>query len=197
MSSPPRSRPVPPGVPSKLASDLSSVSLIASSDAKILTPSLWLLCGQISSDSIASVIQAAELFRDQTPRLLIDSIGGDHDGAIGLYSYLATACTDLETCALGKCYSAAVFVLQAGRVRLAYPYASFFTHACSVTEEPLTPARSEAVAAGLRLSETNAASMLHRRTGRRTLRYWRDFFKSDRYFDSREAQSLGLIDHIL
>lgn len=161
-----------------------------------LTHANWLLCTEIDRDTAAEFYKLlAKTASHQHVLLLIDSHGGDPLVAAGLAYTLQRKYPVLETRVVGRAHSAAVDLLIAGTLRTSYPHAEFITHPTR-EEVEVNPHNARKMA---ELVRRQNELILHRYVEQcgKDLKFWREFFKEERFLHAKDAKKLGLIHRIL
>jgi len=157
--------------------------------------STWVLTGEIDNPTVLAMLGAIRTADPDKPVLfLIDSCGGLAHSTLGLIIELRRL-KHLETRSIGFCASAAVHLLQAGKVRTAYPHAAFYMHPLQC-EETVDGASVRSFAEQFRNDTDSWLSVLLKRT-KRGRRFWNAFLTSEHHFPASEALSYGLIDRIV
>jgi ATP-dependent protease ClpP protease subunit len=164
---------------------------------KVLNQSNWALIGPIDEDAAMEMYRAVcATPRTKEPLLLIDSAGGFTGLTCGLIHHIRKKFPLFETRVIGEAMSAAVDLVLAGNVRSAVPTAMFFTHASTANWE-VRPYNADQVAAVMRNHEEWVYKLYRKLTKKKSLKFWRDFFVRDRFFDAQEALDLGVLTHLL
>lgn len=157
---------------------------------------VWHVYGELNSPTIASLYQVAFTANPNAHNvLLIASPGGYLEDTLGLYFHLVSRLTCLETRVVGETCSAAVILLQAGRLRTAVDGCCLMTHGTSVdTSGDVAAAASCAKAANY--AHERALEILAARTGT-PKKTWRRRLRTERYLTTDAARDWNLLDEIL
>jgi len=171
-------------------------------DRRVIT-----LVGSLKEASARSIItgiiksaqEAQEQEKPEPVVLLIDSKGGETNQVFAIMDVKSLWNVSLITIGTGYVYSAGLFLLQIGDIRLATRHASLLLHVGSVKTEEDSPRDLESSLRACRAIDQKVISLLARRTGKRTKQIAIDW-QSDRYFTPRQARGYGprgLIDGIV
>jgi ATP-dependent protease ClpP protease subunit len=164
---------------------------------KVLNQSDWALIGIIDEEAAMEMYRAVcATPKTREPLLLIDSAGGFTGLTCGLIHHIRKKFPTFETRVVGEAMSAAVDLVLAGYTRSAVPTAMFFTHTATANWE-VRPYNADQMAAVLRSQDEWMYKLYRKLTKKKSLKFWRDFFMRDRFFDAKEALDLGILTHLL
>jgi ATP-dependent protease ClpP protease subunit len=156
-------------------------------------PQPLLLIGPINDESGRDIIcDLAQLPGPTSLRLYLSTSGGDLSLAASLLHELRRH--SVEVRCLSEVASAGVLLAQCGRRRIAQPQTEFYTHPETVEGQHTLQGVRSGTDSFLRLC-VHVRAIYAARSGR-TCAFWDDFLSTARYFDSKEAKRLGLIDAI-
>ncbi len=141
---------------------------------------------------------------DKPILLVIDSPGGDSNAADALHTVINLIQAPVIGLVATRACSAGCEILQACRVRLAFPSSALLVHFSSITStEPLTQANADARnvfsqqrRAAQEVQWATEVRTLAKRTGME-LEAARQLLTEDRILPAREALALGLLDGIV
>jgi len=158
--------------------------------------STWLLYGEIDSPTVGHALASIRSAPPDLPLLLlIDSCGGLAHSTLGLMVELRRFAS-LETRAIAFCASAAVHLLQAGKLRTCYPHTCFFTHALQAEETTVDGSTIKTFADQFARDTRSWIDVLVSRSTK-PRRFWSHWFKTEHYFEPSDALKFGLIDKIV
>jgi ATP-dependent Clp protease protease subunit len=163
---------------------------------------------EISKEVIRQIIEINDYDKEQgiediyykadPINLFLTTNGGNVEESLAIYDTIKYSKTPVDIYVLGKCYSAGLVILGAGKHRFAYPNARFMVHELSynasynnlTTHEDYTNEfrENQEQVNKLILSDTNIPSEELK---------WHYEHKKDWFMNAEEALSLGIIDKII
>jgi ATP-dependent Clp protease protease subunit len=161
-------------------------------------PRIIHLSGEVSQELynyVSESIIDLELEKHAPIQIWFNSVGGDTRQAFAMYDLLSTSNCDIIGIVVGVCYSAAPFILQACKTRLATPNAQFMMHVGSMSLSDVHASEVQAVIDSERaeqkeMDELMLARVTNKRKAQRHIR-------TGAYLSAQEAKDLGLIDDII
>lgn len=166
--------------------------------------------GEIKPDMIDRVIGQIidlQLQSSQEIKLIIDSGGGSAHAALKLCDFLEHIITaPVKGVVLGKCHSAATFILLHCNKKVATPHATFLTHSgrlsnVSFTTDDTTEENLELLLKEAKSVKEKVFKMYERKFDKPREEVAKLIARGDQEFDNvihaEEAKDIGLIDEIV
>ncbi len=166
-------------------------------DNRVLT-----LVGDLTESSARSIIRGIiRLARENTDPvvLVIDSTGGETNQVFAILDTAKLCRIRLYTIGTGNVYSAGLFLLQIGHIRLGTRNVELMLHVGSVEMDKDTPYNTEMAVRAFKQRGRKLERLLAQRTGLKAKQI-AEIWQHDRYFTARTARKFGkhgLIDGIV
>ena len=144
------------------------------------------LCGDVDEAMVGRVLTALD---EGVDRIILNSEGGGIYSAFAIFDALSGR--NITIIATGKCMSAAVVVLLAGKHRYATPHCRFLTHPVSISGD--TPSKADENEVSFLGYEV--AEIIHSR-GTIYLPKARSLLAEETYFGSNYAKTIGIIHDV-
>ena len=159
------------------------------------------ITGSTDEETVVNVfkwlVQMAEHGKDKPAALYISSMGGTGEDAMAIYDLICNSGMEVDTHAIGACYSAALIIFLAGKKRYAYPRTDFLYHATGGSVNRNTSAADiQAYADSVQRMDKRFRELMKKKT-KMPKKVIAKAAIQDVFFDAKQALKWGVCDEIL
>ena len=159
------------------------------------------ISGSIDEETVENVfkwlVQMAEHGKDKPAAIYIASMGGAGEDAMAIYDLICNSGMEVDTHAIGACYSAGLIIFLVGKKRYAYPRTDFLYHATGGSINRNTSAVDiQAYADSVQRMDKRFRELMKKKT-KMPKKVLDKAAVQDVFFDAKQALKWGVCDEIL
>ena len=159
------------------------------------------LYDDVNEESISNLLKSIKTLEynngQKEIEIYISTFGGSEEEMFAAFDIISNSICPITTYAVGKIMSAGILIFSAGDKRISYPNTTFMCHQTS-WEIDSTQSNIKETSKYMQKLEEKWAELMSKNS-KISIKDWLSIINSnsDYYFDSIEAQRLGIVDNII